>query len=72
MSVGHSPSEAQWAPDMRKSEQDITEEDKREAKRRIQGSVLMQDSPDDSNEEDGMKRRQSIPPTINTLAASSM
>lgn len=68
MSVGHSPDEPQWAPDMRVSDQHITEEQKKDAKRRIQGSVA-QDSPSDSNDDD---RRHSLPPTMNTIAASSL
>lgn len=48
MSVGHSPSESQWAPDMRKDEKDITEQDKREAKRRIQGNYHLEDDSDES------------------------
>ncbi|KAK3988297.1 phosphatidylserine decarboxylase-domain-containing protein [Cladorrhinum sp. PSN332] len=47
MSVGHAPSQPQWTPDMRKEESQITEEDKVEAKRRIQGQVA-EDSPEDS------------------------
>lgn len=72
MSVGHLPSEQQWEGDMPKSEHEITEEEKREAKRRIQGSVLMSESPDDSNGEEGVNRRKSMPPTMTTMAASSM
>lgn len=68
MSVGHSPSEPQWAPDMRASDENITEEQKKDAKRRIQGS-LAQDSQSDSNDDD---RRHSLPPTMDTLAASSL
>ncbi|KAK3325811.1 phosphatidylserine decarboxylase-domain-containing protein [Apodospora peruviana] len=49
MSVGHSPSEPQWTPDMRKSEDQITEHEKKEAKRRIQGAVA-EESPDESDE----------------------
>lgn len=73
MSIGHSPNQGQWTPDMRKDEQDITEADKKDAKRRIQGSGGMEESPEDSadEEEAGHKRRLSLPPTINTLAASS-
>ncbi|KAK3899778.1 phosphatidylserine decarboxylase-domain-containing protein [Staphylotrichum tortipilum] len=51
MSVGHSPGEPQWAPDMPKGEADITEADKAEAKRRIQGQVASaaeEESPDES------------------------
>ena len=48
MSVGHSPNEAQWAPDMRKDEKDITEQDKWEAKRRIQGNYNLEDDSDES------------------------
>lgn len=72
MAVGHLPDEPQWAGDKPKEEHEITEAEKREAKRRIQGSVLISDSPDDSNGEEGMKRRQSMPPTVITMAASSM
>ncbi|KAJ6784741.1 hypothetical protein PWT90_08791 [Aphanocladium album] len=68
MSVGHSPDEPQWAPDMRVSDEHITEEQKKDAKRRIQGSVA-QDSPSDSNDDE---RRHSLPPTMGTIAASSL
>ncbi|KAK6069070.1 phosphatidylserine decarboxylase [Seiridium cupressi] len=37
MSIGHSPSQAQFAPDMRKDPNDVTEADKQEANRRIRG-----------------------------------
>ncbi|OAA53121.1 C2 domain-containing protein [Niveomyces insectorum RCEF 264] len=48
-SIGHSPSEPQWKPDMPKDEKEITEQDKLEAKRRIQGSTLTEDiSPEES------------------------
>ena len=47
MSVGHAPGEPQWTPDMRKDETQITEAEKAEAKRRIQGQVA-EESPDDS------------------------
>ncbi|KAK4191559.1 phosphatidylserine decarboxylase-domain-containing protein [Podospora australis] len=47
MSVGHAPSEPQWTPDMRKDETEVTEADKQEAKRRIQGQVA-EESPDES------------------------
>lgn len=50
MSVGHSPNEPQWTPDMRKDDKDVTEQDKVEAKRRIQGSFQAEESPDDSDE----------------------
>lgn len=56
MSVGHSPSEPQWTPDMPKAETDVTEQDKLDAKRRIQGSTLVEaedNSPDDSGGDDG-------------------
>lgn len=50
MSVGHSPGEPQWAPDMPKGQGEITEADKAEAKRRIQGQVASaeEESPDES------------------------
>jgi phosphatidylserine decarboxylase len=75
MSVGHSPSEPQWAPDMRKNEKDVTQADKEQAKRRIQGSVSVapQDLHDlDGSEDEGARRRMSVAPTVNTLAASAM
>ena len=51
MSVGHAPSEPQWTPDMRKDEDQITEADKKDAKRRIQGGKGEEESPDDSGGE---------------------
>ncbi|KAM0152538.1 hypothetical protein ACHAPF_003820 [Botrytis cinerea] len=42
MSIGHHPSEGQHTPDMRKNEEDITESEKAEAKRRIEGSISNQ------------------------------
>ena len=39
MSVGHTPSEPQWTPDMRKDEKDLTEADKIDAHRRIRGGL---------------------------------
>lgn len=49
MSIGHSPSHPQFTPDMRKDASDVTEADKKDAKRRIQGSGFSEDnSPDDS------------------------
>lgn len=39
MSIGHSPNHAPHTPDMRKNEQDITQEDREEAQRRIAGSL---------------------------------
>ncbi|KAF9882387.1 phosphatidylserine decarboxylase [Colletotrichum karsti] len=44
MSVGHSPDAPQWAPDMRKDDKDITEAEKKEAKRRIGGSLTGEES----------------------------
>ncbi|KAL7784383.1 putative phosphatidylserine decarboxylase [Trichoderma ceciliae] len=73
MSIGHSPNELQWTPDMRKNERDITEADKKEATRRIQGSAAMEEeSPGDSGDDGRGKKRTSLPPTVNTLAASSL
>ncbi len=37
MSIGHSPQMPQFTPDMRKDANDVTEEDKIEAHRRIVG-----------------------------------
>ena len=39
MSVGHSPEQRQHLPDMRKKEENITAEERQEAKRRIEGSL---------------------------------
>lgn len=74
MSIGHSPDEGQWTPDMRKSEGDITEADKQEAMRRIQGNFAMEGSAHDSGSDDdgGSKRRMARAPTMNTFAASAM
>ena len=72
MSVGHSPGEPQWTPDMRKNEQEITEAEKESAMRRIQGSVSV--APEDLHHLDSGEgsRRKSVAPTVNTLAASAM
>jgi len=39
MSIGHHPQQQQHTPDMRKNDADITEGEKAEAKRRIEGSI---------------------------------
>lgn len=39
MSVGHHPDQLQHTPDMRKKEENITMEERQEAKRRIEGSL---------------------------------
>lgn len=39
MSIGHHPSQGQYTPDMRKNEEDISESERAEATRRIQGSI---------------------------------
>ncbi|KAG6019265.1 hypothetical protein E4U40_007207 [Claviceps sp. LM458 group G5] len=75
MSIGHSPDIGQWTPDMRKSEDKITEADKQDAKRRIQGNLGMEQSPSDSGEEqdhEEPKRKASTVPTMDTFAASAM
>lgn len=77
MSIGHSPEQAQWTPDMRKNDEDVTEAEKKEAKRRIQGNVGMQESSGDSGEDGddqppASPRKPSTVPTVNTLAASAM
>jgi len=51
MSVGHAPSESQYTPDMRKSADKITDEDRQDAERRIRGAVA-EESPDDSGGDD--------------------
>lgn len=56
MSIGHSPMQPQHTPDMRKDASEVTEEDKKDAKRRIQGSGFNEDnsSPNDSGGDDGV------------------
>jgi phosphatidylserine decarboxylase len=44
MSIGHHPSQTQHTPDMRKKDEDITESEKAEAKRRIEGSIMPNNS----------------------------
>ncbi|KAK3360116.1 phosphatidylserine decarboxylase-domain-containing protein [Lasiosphaeria hispida] len=64
MSVGHSPGQSQYTPDMRKDEDQITEADKQDAKRRIQGSMGAgaEESPDDSGgDELGLGSQQPAP-----------
>lgn len=39
MSIGHSPDQPQHAPDMRKKEENVTQDEREEAKRRIEGSL---------------------------------
>ncbi|CAM1501054.1 Fc.00g102160.m01.CDS01 [Cosmosporella sp. VM-42] len=73
MSIGHSPNQPQWTPDMRKNDEDVTEADKREAKRRIQGNVSSEESPEGSGDDIPQQQQGgSTKPTINTLAASVM
>lgn len=64
MSVGHSPHISQHAPDMRKDATEITEEEKREAKRRIQGSIA-EESPDESGGDD-------LTPITSAVAATQL
>ncbi len=52
MSVGHSPSEPQWTPDMRKDDKEVTQAEKDDAKRRIRGAVEGEESPDESGGDD--------------------
>lgn len=49
MSIGHSPEEHQWTPDMRKDAKDVTEAEKKDAKRRIQGSAMDESSSGDDS-----------------------
>ncbi|KAF4595323.1 Phosphatidylserine decarboxylase [Ophiocordyceps camponoti-floridani] len=78
MSIGHSPDQPQWTPDMRKNDKDITEAEKREAKRRIQGNfATMQESSGDSADDSprassSSPRTLSTVPTVDTVAASTM
>ena len=39
MSIGHHPNQSQYTPDMRKDEENVTLEERQEAKRRIEGSL---------------------------------
>ena len=39
MSIGHSPDQSQLESDMRKKEENVTVEERQEAKRRIEGSL---------------------------------
>lgn len=39
MSIGHHPDQSQFAPDMRKKWENVTLEERQEAKRRIEGSL---------------------------------
>ncbi|KAI5462682.1 phosphatidylserine decarboxylase-domain-containing protein [Mariannaea sp. PMI_226] len=71
MSIGHSPDEPQWTPDMLQKDHEFTDAEKREAKRRIQGNVALQDSPEGSGD-DRPVSRPSQQPTVNTMAASAM
>ena len=63
MSIGHSPGQGQWTPDMRKKDEDVTEQEVREAKRRIQGSGSAEDSPEDSGGDEMM------PPSLGVAAS---
>lgn len=44
MSIGHHPEESQHTPDMRKKDEDISDSERAEAKRRIEGSLAPQSS----------------------------
>lgn len=39
MSIGHHPDQPQHTPDMRKKDENVTNEERQEAKRRIEGSI---------------------------------
>ena len=39
MSIGHHPDHSQYLPDMRKKEENVTNAERQEAKRRIEGSL---------------------------------
>jgi phosphatidylserine decarboxylase len=39
MSIGHHPQQPQYEPDMRKADSDISDSERAEAKRRIEGSL---------------------------------
>lgn len=40
MSIGHHPDEPQFTPDMRKIEKNVTVQERQEAKRKIEGSLV--------------------------------
>jgi len=61
MSVGHAPNQPLWAPDMRKDDDQITEADKRDATRRIQGADGAEYSPDDSGGDDQLASSGLLP-----------
>ena len=42
MSIGHHPEQPQFTPDMRKKDENVTNEERQEAKRRIEGSLAPQ------------------------------
>lgn len=44
MSIGHHPTSGAYTPDMKKDEENITQEDRQEAKRRIEGSLAAERS----------------------------
>ncbi len=44
MSIGHHPASGAYTPDMKKDEENITMEDRQEAKRRIEGSLAAETS----------------------------
>jgi phosphatidylserine decarboxylase len=67
MSIGHSPDEPQWAPDMRKDSAQVTEAEKKDARRRIQGSVSTDASPEGSGDEDGGGGKRTKAPAITSL-----
>lgn len=46
MSIGHHPDQSQHTHDMRKKEENITNEERREAQRRIEGTLAPLPSPD--------------------------
>lgn len=45
MSIGHHPDQPQYAPDMRKKEENVTNEERQEAQRRIEGSLAPNPAP---------------------------
>ena len=45
MSIGHSPDQGQYLPDMRKKEENVTNAEREEAKRRIEGSLAPDSMP---------------------------
>lgn len=49
MSIGHHPQQGQHTPDMRKKDENVTQEERQDAKRRIEGSLAPEMLPNPAN-----------------------